>query len=246
MNIPGFLRTKFGYKKVETIKVDGQKVERLDSWLPQGLRIGSIVTLNENWFSINQAFGGSAPTPETMNHTVKMISSLVINSGIKLVRAYLTDDLYIQFTMQFTQPAPLALPLPPSAYKLIEIHLFQVVFTDFPTDWESVLGPDGLGQYIFTDNDGHEFHRVTGNGDYCEPQSAVERGISDAAGQTGWVTDINYHLYERQLDATSTESLLIQVEEVREQNGQPGDSAYVSFAVGIDLPTTTSFIPTNS
>lgn len=238
MNIPGFLRTKFGYKKAETVKVDGHKVERLDSWLPQGLRIGSIVSLNEMWFALNQGLGGSAPTPSEMTHTVKQVSSLVINSDIKLVRAYLTDDLYIQFTMEKKAAD--------TEYKLIQVHLFQVVFTDFPQDWESVLGPDGLGQYLFTDNDGHEFHRATGNGDYSAPESAVERGISDAAGQTGWVTDINYHLYERQLDADTTESLLIQVEEVREQNGQPGDSAFVTFAVGIEISASTSFIPTIS
>lgn len=250
MNIPGFLRTKFGYTKKETatLVVDGQniKVERVDHWLPQGLRVGSLVTLNESWFLVNQALGGSAPTPP-LTGKISAISSIVIGESslnpIKLIRAYMADsDTFIQFTMQLTEVV--TAPVLPSAYKLIEVHLFQTVFTDYPDDWEPVLGPDGLGQLIFTDNDGHEFTRVTGNGDYSKPENATENGIFDPAGQTGWVTDLNYHLYERQLNPDTTESLLIQVEEMREQNGKPGDSAVVTYSVGIGLPTSISFIPT--
>jgi hypothetical protein len=240
MNIPGFIREKFGLKKAETttIQVDGHKVEvdRLDSWLPQGLRIGSIISLNENWFYTNEGLGGTIPKPEELTGTIQYLSYVDVDSKIRLFRAFINPDLFLQFTIRKDDK------------HLEEIHLFSTVYTDFPQEWETVLGPDGLGQMEFYDSPGNRFYRVTGaNSSYEKPQEAEERGIFDPAGQKGWITDLSYHFYQRILsDDKTPEFLLIQVEDVREENGQPGDRASVTYSLGIELPVTTSLIPTHT
>jgi hypothetical protein len=252
MDFHFFSKPKVTEFELVTLISDGEKweIERKDAHLPKGLRIGAIATMPESVFIAAQAFGSVIPS-RTGDFGIKSISAIHVPlvPGMKVYRAYLTvcgdndNCSFIQATVQIREETS------DKVEKLIELAYFTTVFTDYPSseeDWNNYLGEEGIGSINFTDNDGHEYHRVTGRGEHCRCLTAEEKGIITPAGDKGWASELSFHVYERELQDGSPEFCTIEVFEVKSSNVMNEESGGVRFMVGIPLPLDIVLIQTNS
>jgi len=223
-------------KDTTTAIVDGHKltVERADSTAPMGMRVGGLVDYPMAPITVANALGSLIEV--STGNQILAISSCRFD-GFTTFRAYLRSQSskveFIQITATGTD----------GNWKVEEAVLYSTFFIDFPQsedEWANYLD-GGIGQITYTNDEGTEYNRVTGDqtSDFIDPLHVKETLVFAANGESGSIAQNQFHLYERAL-GESSEYVLTEVTENEKL-------AVVHFFYGIPLPIADiKFIQTNS
>lgn len=246
-----YIKAKFGAEKVDA--------GRLDTNLPLGLRIGSVVTINPNYFiraSLQDSFVGFAG--EAGLPVVKPVTgiSTVKFDGLKdkIYRFYFSDgedgapESFLQlFGAEIFYCTAIArfIPSPDEVLAFTGRGqgegLGSPVFTIYKDQVEDLIPEEALAA-LFKNADYIEYQREGGEPDeYVPPYQGREVRMDDEFGSTGIRQEIHYMPYARSL-ADGHEFLMISTEvvvdaEMESSGGQKYESVHVDIMVGMPITT---------
>jgi hypothetical protein len=240
MGLLDAFKARLGIKQKEfaIVTINGKEkvIERIDSFLPNSIRLNGYAIIPETEFLTYQALNSILPTPEFSSMKIMAVSFISISENTKIYRAYLDFNL-LNLNAIFIMVTEEGI-----SKEVTDQIYFITLKVDFPQtieDWEPYLNKGfGLGEYYYTKDNGDVYTRISGieGENFSSPFVVKEEGILDPAGQKGWKAELSYHLYQRELSDGSLEYMLI---EVIDSESMPKG---VRYSVGINLPSSTKFI----
>ncbi|MBF0516795.1 MAG: DUF2491 family protein [Nitrospirae bacterium] len=205
------------------------KKQRVDSTIPLGLKINSIVKIDETKFLVNEGkLKVQSPGPES--HTV-------VAAGKYTTGTMSNYKLYLQSTMDKEDESILHIVVENT--ELVSLAYFRVIDEIFPAnedEWGVWLN-DGTGLIGYKDFiiDGElSYGRTIGNKDqdYMQPIPFTETVVLDPYGMTGMKIDSLSMRYVR--DAGINEYIVVTMEKVKDEFGAVKEAG-VTIMAGIEL-----------
>ncbi|MBF0320046.1 MAG: DUF2491 family protein [Nitrospirae bacterium] len=208
-----------------------KKKERVDSTIPLGIKINSMVKIDETKFILNEG-KLKVQSPGAGTHTVVAAGKYTIGP-ISNYKVYMqsamdrNDESIIQIAVENTE--------------IISLTYYRVVDEVFPAsedEWGTWLNYDtGLIGYKDFIIDGElEYRRTIGSTqqDYVDPIHFTETVVMDPYGMTGMKVESRSMRYAREVDKDMQEYVVVTMEKVKNEFGTVKEAG-VTIMAGIDL-----------
>ncbi|WP_420266427.1 DUF2491 family protein [Candidatus Magnetominusculus dajiuhuensis] len=208
--------------------LEGKK-QRVDSTIPLGLKINSIVKIDETKFIINEG-NLKVQSPGASTHTV-------VAAGKYTIGPMSNYKVYLQSTMDKEDESIIQVVVENT--EIISLAYFKVIDEIFPAtedDWGVWLNYDtGLIGYKDFIIDGElVYQRTIGSPqqEYIEPMEFTETVALDAYGMTGMKVDCLSMRYAR--DVGINEYVVVTMEKVKDEFGAVKEAG-ITIMAGIEL-----------
>ncbi|MBF0488952.1 MAG: DUF2491 family protein [Nitrospirae bacterium] len=205
------------------------KRQRVDSTIPLGLKINSIVKIDETKFIINEE-NLKVQSPGASTHTV-------VAAGKYTIGPMSNYKVYLQSTMDKEDESIIQVVVENT--EIVSLAYFKVIDEIFPAtedDWGVWLNYDtGLIGYKDFIIDGElVYQRTIGSPqqDYIEPMEFTETVALDAYGMTGMKVDCLSMRYAR--DVGINEYVVVTMEKVKDEFGAVKEAG-ITIMAGIEL-----------
>jgi hypothetical protein len=249
--------TALQYGKAAIARHSPPSVARVDTGLPLGARIGSLMSLQVTPFIRANSAGGLTAIPERSAEIIQAISTVGIDVGGSVHRYYAStgDDetLPERFLQVFTDEhgdVKELLHCTQVARFIPQTEADQRAFTGEGDAglgqktfslWRDQLAAMGVAEALlksaFGDQPSIEYQRDCGGPDteFVKPFEGVETRVDTSLGDKGLKQAIFYMPYARTLFDGSKECLIITTEILQEQDGTDQREIHVDFAIGVPV-----------
>ncbi|MBF0556684.1 MAG: DUF2491 family protein [Nitrospirae bacterium] len=208
--------------------LEGKK-QRVDSTIPLGLKINSIVKIDETKFIINEGIL-KVQSPGASTHTV-------VAAGKYTIGSMSNYKVYLQSTMDKEDESIIQVVVENT--EIISLAYFKVIDEIFPAsedEWGVWLnyGTGLIGYKDFIIDGELVYQRTIGSPqqDYIEPIEFTETVALDAYGMTGMKVDCLSMRYAR--DAGISEYVVVTMEKVKDEFGTVKEAG-ITIMAGIEL-----------
>lgn len=245
-------------KRIADRKAAAHALPRIDSGLPQGIRIGSLLEISRASFAVLD--GSLLKTPDDAQEPVASIGRVRLDSNTKL-------EIYRLYTNKGARQSDAGqtfLQIFCQGDEVVEATYYQQLFRIIPTskeEQEAYTGNGfGLGERWYNlgrdqlemcglspaqislllpgdDEDSSLLYErdMPTDLDYVVPPTGVENRLDDPTGMKGMRQRMHFMPYVRELPGGERENLLISFEVVESVDGSRAPEVHVDFLVGLTL-----------
>ncbi|MBF0458647.1 MAG: DUF2491 family protein [Nitrospirae bacterium] len=219
-------------RQAETLShlLEGKK-QRVDSTIPLGLKLNSIVKIDETKFIINEG-NLKVQSPGAGAHTV-------VAAGKYTIGSMSNYKVYLQSTMDKEDASIVQVVV--EGTEIISLAFYRVIDEIFPAtedEWGVWLNYDtGLIGYKDFIIDGElTYQRTIGSPqlNYVDPLEFTETVALDPYGMTGMKVDCLSMRYAREVNKAVSEYVVVTMEKVKDEFGGVKEAG-ITIMVGIDL-----------
>ncbi|NRR30027.1 DUF2491 family protein [Oxalobacteraceae bacterium] len=235
----------------------GDSTRPVDTDLPLGARIGSVLAMQQSGLIRANGSGSLIRLPDEGDKRIVAVSQIKLNMAGGLYRYYVDkgdDDAREKFLQLYQSPqgevaeimycTQLARVIPETVEdQEAYMGVAGAGLGDRSyTLWRSQLGDYGLDQadldLVFGEGEGVDYWRDAGDPDtpFVQPFAGTETRLDDASGQFGLRQDMYFMPYVRELSSGVKEYLLITTEVINSVNGDASKRGiHVDFVIGIPV-----------